>query len=215
MSQDTSLAALPADSLILKSYLALGDSYTIGQSVPEMARFPLQTVSMLLHDNILFAPPEIIARTGWTTGNLLNAIDITPPQKLSYDVVSLLIGVNNQYQHLNPAQYKDEFTILLNKAIQLAGNKKNHVFVLSIPDYGVTPFANGLDTAEIAAEIDEFNAINKSITLTNGCSYIDITALSRLAASYPTLVAGDGLHPSGDEYNKWALLLSKAISLAL
>lgn len=205
----------PADTSAPKTYLALGDSYTIGQSVAISGRFPVQTVELLSSDTIKLGPPEIIAQTGWTTANLLNQLNAVPPQKATYDIVSLLIGVNNQYQHLSLAQYRAEFTILLNKAIVFAGNKKNRVFVLSIPDYGVTPFASGSDRVQIAMEIDAFNAANKEITLASGCTYINITPSSRQAATDPSLVAADGLHPSGKEYYKWALLLSEAIRLVL
>ncbi|MBA3673921.1 MAG: hypothetical protein H0W75_03035 [Chitinophagaceae bacterium] len=127
-----------------KTYLALGDSYTIGQSVAEAERFPNQTVALLRAQNIKINDPKIIATTGWTTKNLIDALNATPPQN-NYDVVSLLIGVNNQYQGRSIDEYKTEFTLLLNRAIQYAANKPTHVFVLSIPDYSVTPFAQGSD----------------------------------------------------------------------
>ena len=136
-----------------KTYLALGDSYTIGQSVPEDGRYPVQTVNLLRLQNIQISDPDIIAVTGWTTTTLINALDNNTP-KNNYSVVSLLIGVNNQYQHRSVDEYKTEFTELLARSITYAGNNKNHVFVLSIPDYSVTPFAAGSDTAEIAKEIE-------------------------------------------------------------
>lgn len=196
------------------SWLALGDSYTIGESVSEDERFPAQTISLLKSDSLFFKAPEYIATTGWTTSNLLNAIANKNPQDF-FDVVTLLIGVNDQYQHLDTAGYRLRFTECLTKAIELAGNKKEHVFVLSIPDYSVTPFAANSDTAAISKEIDEFNAINKAITLSFDIFYIDITPLTREAKNDASLIAGDGLHPSGREYAKWAVLLAPKIEKIL
>ena len=191
-----------------KTYLALGDSYTIGQSVLEAERFPNQTVSILRTQGIKINDPKIIATTGWTTKNLIDALNAGPPQN-NYDVVSLLIGVNNQYQGRSIDEYKTEFTLLLNRAIQYAGNKPTHVFVLSIPDYSVTPFASGSDKAKIAAEIDQFNSENKKISLQLGVKYVDITPISR--ETDPALIAGDGLHPSGKQYKRWSDLLAPFI----
>ena len=196
-------------------YLALGDSYTIGQSVLVEERFPMQTAKNLTAASVNFLTPEIIARTGWTTGNLINAISATPPKRQTYDAVSLLIGVNNQYQHLSQDQYSTEFTTLLKTAIGYAGNNPKRVFVLSIPDYSVTPFASGSNKALIASQIDSFNTINLNIALQNGVHYLNITTSSREAAADPSLVATDGLHPSGKEYKKWANLLAPMIKAAL
>ena len=198
----------------LKSFLALGDSYTIGQSVREEERFPLQTVAKLKNLHFNFSAPDIIATTGWTTTDLINSLNSRPPQHI-YSVVSLLIGVNNQYQGKSLTQYKTEFTELLNRAIIYANNKPGHVFVLSIPDYSVTPFARGSDTVKIAKEIDDFNAANKEISFNAGVHYLDITSVSRQAKSDPALIAGDGLHPSGIQYEKWAELLTPLISDAI
>jgi len=197
------------------SYLALGDSYTIAQSVPAAESYPAQTVHILSAENIHFSDPEIIARTGWTTADLLNKISTDPPQRSTYDIVTLLIGVNNQYQHLSEEQYKIAFDTLLNKAIQYANNKKERVIVLSIPDYSVTPFAQGSDRAYIAAQIDLFNNINKTISLQAGVNYLDITAYTRMAATDQSLVAYDGLHPSGKEYGVWAKDLAEKIKAIL
>jgi lysophospholipase L1-like esterase len=206
----------PADTnAATKHFLALGDSYTFGQSVMVQDRFPMQTVKALTALSINFAAPEIFAKTGWTTSNLLNTINAIPPERLTYDAVSLLIGVNNQYQHLSQAQYSTEFTTLLTKAIGYAGNNAKRVFVLSIPDYSVTPFANGSNKALIASQIDSFNVINLNIALQYGVHYLNITTSSRQAASDPSLVATDGLHPSGKEYKKWADLLAPMIQAAL
>ena len=186
-----------------RSYLALGDSYTIGESVPESGRFPEQTVKLLSAKSFVFSPPQIIAKTGWTTGNLLNAIagaDLHPP----YDLVSLLIGVNNQYQGRSIDEYETEFELLLTKAIELAGKDTTRVVVFSIPDWGATPFASGRNREQISREIDAFNAVNKRITLNKNVQYIDITPGTREAINDPALVAADGLHPSAKEYARWA-----------
>lgn len=202
----------PAQQMITdslsKSYLALGDSYTIGESVAVNERFPAQTVALLKSHGIQAADPEYIARTGWTTANLQDAISKTR-LKTSYDLVSLLIGVNDQYQGMDTSVYRIRFTQLLQKAIQLSGNRVTHVFVVSIPDYGVTPFGGG--SAKISKEIDAFNTINKQVTLFYQVSYIDITPISREAANDQSLTAGDGLHPSGKQYQRWAAKLEAAM----
>lgn len=213
---DTAVVTLPADTASSpKTFLALGDSYTIGQSVTVADRFPVQTVALLNNLHIPFSQPEIIAQTGWTTANLLSAINSTPPSKPGYDIVSLLIGVNNQYQHRTQDEYRQQFTTLLERAIQYAGNKKNRVFVLSIPDYSVTPFASASNTALIASQIDSFNVINKAVALQYQVHYLNITEDTRQAAIYPSLIASDGLHPSGSEYAVWAAKLAPMIQLAL
>jgi len=192
------------------SYLALGDSYTIGQSVLSSENFPNQTVQLLNQQNYNFKSPEILATTGWTTDELQNNITsrtFTPP----YDFVSLLIGVNNQYRGRSVENYKPEFENLLKQAIQFAGGKADHVIVLSIPDWGVTPFANGRDKAQIAREIDDYNAANKNISETYKVTYIDITPWTREAATDLSLIAGDGLHPSAKEYARWAQKVFAAI----
>lgn len=197
--------ATPVDTS--KTYLALGDSYTIGQSVDTPGRYPVQAVNLLRQKGIRIKDADIIATTGWTTTNLINALNNHPP-KTNYSIVTLLIGVNNQYQHLSIDDYKIEFTELLNRSVSYAGNNKAHVIVLSIPDYSVTPFAAGADTAQIAKEIDEFNAANKTITLAAGIQYLDITPISREAKYNLQLIAGDGLHPSALQYEKWSGLLA-------
>lgn len=192
------------------TYLALGDSYTVGQSVPDYERFPVQTVELLRANNVIIKKTDIIAVTGWTTNDLLNALNTTPPED-NYSFVTLLIGVNNQYQGRTLDEYKTQFTELLNRSIAYAGNNRQHVFVLSIPDYSVTPFSGGVDTTRIAKEIDEFNAANKTISLNAGVNYIDITAVSREAKNDASLIAIDGLHPSGIQYKKWVDILVPAI----
>ncbi len=211
---DTTVITPPKKDTIY-SYLALGDSYTIGQSVAINERYPVKATELLFKDSIQFYPPEIIAQTGWTTANLLSRLNNKPPLKSTYDIVTLLIGVNNQYQGLSQDQYRADFEILLNKAIQYANYKKERVIILSIPDYSVTPFANGYDKKKIAAQIDSFNVINKEITLAKAITYIDITPSTREAAADANLVAYDGLHPSGKEYAKWAAWLAPLIKEAL
>jgi len=191
-----------------KTFLALGDSYTIGESVNSEEKFPNQTVALLRSQGIKVNDPKIIATTGWTTKNLIDAINASALSS-NYDIVTLLIGVNNQYQGRSIDEYKSEFILLLNRAIQYAGNKPSHVFVLSIPDYSITPFASGSDRAKIAAEIDQFNIENKKRSLQLGVNYVDITGVSRIPD--PTLVANDGLHPSGKQYKMWAELLAPVI----
>lgn len=186
-----------------KKYLALGDSYTIGQNVAETDRFPVQTKKWLVEQGFTMNDPQIIATTGWTTTNLRTAIAAQNPAG-PYDVVSLLIGVNDQYQWHDTIGYRERFLQLLNRSAQLAGGRTNRVFILSIPDYSVTPFGQSLDTALIRRQIDQFNAINKEVALQNNCNYLDITPSTREAANDPSLIATDGLHPSGKEYKKWS-----------
>ncbi|MGI8950741.1 MAG: SGNH/GDSL hydrolase family protein [Chitinophagaceae bacterium] len=196
------------------TYLALGDSYTIGESVAENQRFPAQTSALLQKENININSIKYIAKTGWTTIDLQNAINAQNLHQ-TFDIVSLLIGVNDQYQGMDSSEYRIRFTQLLQKSIQLASNKLSHVFVLSIPDYSVTPFAANSDTVRIRREIDEFNFINKQITLSYNISYINITPLTKNMKNDASLIASDGLHPSAKEYANWALLLSPVMKQIL
>jgi lysophospholipase L1-like esterase len=185
-------------------YLALGDSYTIGESVEEFERWPNQLADFLKAGGI---PTEvdIIARTGWTTKELwegIQAQQVVPP----YDLVSLLVGVNNQYRGYAINEYREQFVFLLNKAVGYARGNPKHVIVLSIPDWGVTPFARGHNLEKIARDIDTFNMVNQEETEKAGAFYIDITPLSREAVQDPALIASDGLHPSGKMYSEWAKL---------
>lgn len=191
------------------TWLVLGDSYSIGQGVTEAERFPAQTVSLLLQQGLAFQQPTYIATTGWTTGNLQNAINSINPNP--HTIVSLLIGVNDQYTSRDTTGYRQRFTQLLTKSIELARGKKQNVFVLSIPDYSVTPFAASNDTARIRLELDWFNNINRNVTDAYGCRYLDITAASREARYNRTLLASDGLHPSGLLYKQWADRLAPLI----
>jgi len=194
-----------------RSYLALGDSYTIGESVPEQESFPHQAADLLNKAGYAFNKPFIIAKTGWTTDELEQGIVQARPGN-SYDVVSLLIGVNNQYRGRSITEYAQQFEALLQQAIAFAGKRPEHVFVLSIPDWGATPFAEGRDRTQIATAIDAFNAVNKSIAAQYQVHYIDITPGTREAATDATLVTGDHLHPSGKEYNRWAQKLAEEVA---
>ena len=194
----------PAAAITSLTYLALGDSYTIGQSVDEEERYPVQ-----LGDRLLADPSNkevrIIARTGWTTQDLAFALDTTTDLRESYDLVSLLIGVNNQYQGRSLENYEVEFRDLLERAIGYAGYDTGRVFVISIPDYAYTTFGGGSIT--VSEEIDAFNAANKSITDEYGIQYFNITPISREGLNEPELVASDGLHPSGEQYRRWVDLM--------
>lgn len=191
-------------------YLALGDSYTIGEKVEEKDNFPNQTVQILNESKKGFEDPTIIAKTGWTTDELQEKL-AQVKLGIPYDIVTLLIGVNNQYRGRSVDEYAVQFEQLLQQAIVYAGGKKEHVIVLSIPDWGVTPFAADRDRKKIAEEIDLFNAINKKIAREYQVHYIDITPYTREATHDLTLVAEDGLHPSGIDYKRWAVLVAKKI----
>lgn len=186
-------------------YLALGDSYTIGESVPASDNFPAQLFQALKDKNVPVSSYKIIARTGWTTANLKAAIE-TSGLKDTFNLVSLLIGVNNQYQGKSIVEYKSEFIELANRAIQFAGGKKEHVFIVSIPDYGYTPFGEN-NQASISAQIKEFNAVNKQVSDSLGLKYYNITPISQRGLTEPDLVAGDGLHPSAKMYRLWVDLI--------
>jgi lysophospholipase L1-like esterase len=212
-NKNTEVVFTPTPVVSAKSYLALGDSYTIGQGVTSTERFPAQTATWLQQRGIIINALTYIATTGWTTTNLQNAIKTQNPGL--HDVVTLLIGVNDQYQTRDTTGYRQRFTALLIKSIELARGKKENVLVLSIPDYSVTPFASGSDTARIRKEIDWFNAINKSVTLGYNITYLDITTSTREARTNPALIATDGLHPSALEYKKWAERLGPILEAAL
>jgi len=207
--------ASPSSGGSEKKYLALGDSYTIGQGVPVAECYPVQTKDWLLANGIGgISNPQIIATTGWTTFALKAAIAAANPVG-PFDVVSLLIGVNDQYRGMDTAGYRIRFTELLLQSILLAGNLPSHVIVLSIPDYSVTPFARFSDTDKIRKEIDEFNEINKEVAIFYKTQYLDITPSTREAINNPDLVCADGLHPSGIEYKKWAARLGVLMKTVL
>ncbi|TAM58285.1 MAG: SGNH/GDSL hydrolase family protein [Rhodanobacter sp.] len=182
-------------------YLALGDSYTIGEAVAAHERWPAQLVRHLRRGGAAIGEPHIVATTGWTTDELALGIDaatLTPP----YDLVSLQIGVNNQYRGRSAGDYRRQFASLLARAIALAGHHAARVVVVSIPDWGVTRFARelGRDSAHVADELDVYNVIARDETARAGARFVDVTAISR---RHPELVAADGLHPSAAQYALW------------
>jgi len=189
-------------------FLALGDSYTIGQSVSVNENWPNQFSFALTYKGFNVQETKIIAQSGWRTDNLKSAISQQQPLN-GYNLVSLLIGVNNQYQGGNIQTYMQEFEELLITAIQLAGNSPGHVFVLSIPDYAYTPFGNG--NKLISSQIDQYNVINRQIAEAHHVKYIDITPISRNGLVQPDLVASDGLHPSGKMYSLWVQEIMKSV----
>src|SRR5579859_5404602 len=186
-------------------FLALGDSYTIGESVSPAERWPVQLTALLRRQGHALDEPQIIATTGGTTDELAAGIERAAPRG-PFELVSLLIGVNNQYRGRDLAEYAAQFEALLRRAIQLAGGQPRRVLVLSIPDWGPTPFAGGRDRAAIGRAIDQFNAVNADAARRAGARYVDVTPISRQAASDAALIAGDGLHPSGKMYAEWARL---------
>jgi len=212
------LSALLATLMLVMTpsprFLALGDSYTIGESVAVSERWPVQLARQLRNKGIDVADPQIIAKTGWTTDQLSSAIDAAKPNG-PYGLGTLLIGVNNQYRGLDAGQYRKEFAALLQRAIAFAGGNPKRVVVVSIPDWGVTPYATGRDRAKIAAEIDHFNAINAAETKRACARYADVTPVSRRAATEATLVAPDGLHPSAAMYGQWVTVILPQAEAAL
>ncbi|WP_158756078.1 SGNH/GDSL hydrolase family protein [Dyella sp. S184] len=182
-------------------YLALGDSYTIGEAVPAQQRWPAVLVQRLRRAGVVIDDPSIIAVTGWTTDELALGMDATPLAP-PYNLVSLQIGVNNQYRGRPAGEYRTQFASLLARAVALAGGRAARVVVVSIPDWGVTHFAHeqGRDRAQIARELDVYNAIARDETARAGAHFVDITGISR---RYPVLVASDGLHPSAAQYALW------------
>jgi lysophospholipase L1-like esterase len=184
------------------SYLALGDSYTIGESVTEDQRWPAQLAKSLSSNGVAVSNPQIIAKTGWTTDELKTKI-VSENITKKYDLVSLLIGVNNQYRGRSVEEFRKEYADLLETAIQFSGNRPQYVFVVSIPDWGVTPFGRNSPKKSISEQIDLFNAIKKEETEKRGILFVDITPISRQAINDPSLIAEDGLHPSGKMYQLW------------
>ena len=186
-------------------YLALGDSYTIGEAVTPSARWPNQLVDALrpgLHDGDSLAAAQIVATTGWTTADLKQGMDGAGLDTTAWDLVSLLIGVNNQFQGLPIEDYAQEFDELLDAAIGLAGGDKARVFVLSIPDYGYTPFGQA-NQLSISTALQAFNDTCRTRTSAKGVVHFNITDISQQWPDTPGLVAVDGLHPSGLQYSLW------------
>ncbi len=193
-------------------YLALGDSYTIGESVAEKDRYPNQLAERLKQQIIPISYLKNIAKTGWTTDELQKGIADAALKDSTFDLVSLLIGVNNQYRNRSVENYKIEFKELLNEAIKRAKGQKNRIFVVSIPDYAYTPFGGGRES--ISQGIDVYNAANEAICRAEGITYINITPISRNGLKDPLLVAGDQLHPSGKQYTLWVeLMLPEVVKL--
>lgn len=195
------------------SYLALGDSYTIGEAVASDKSWPSVLSHRLTERGVAVKLDKIIATTGWTTDELADAINEDQEIKKSYDLVSLLIGVNNQYRGYGIIQYENEFKVLLEKAIELAGKKSKNVFVVSIPDYGVTPFvkSNNKNAALIAKELKDYNERARNIATQYGVCFLDITPISLKAAWDTDYVAKDGLHPSAKMYSEWAEYIEPVI----
>lgn len=185
------------------SYLALGDSYTIGESVGDDERYPVQLTEELRSRGIDMLDPVVIATTGWTTLDLKSAMEKAELKGRTFGLVSLLIGVNDQYQGKIFEEYEPNFRMLLESAIALAGGNPEKVFVISIPDYAFTPFGQQRNTEKITRELNAYNATNKLIVDQYNVSYFDITPISRLGLEDPTLVAADGLHPSAEMYRRW------------
>ena len=187
-------------------FLALGDSYTIGEGVAENDRWPVQLATRLQNEGVDIGEPTIIARTGWTSSELLAGIDRAKPGGV-FQLVSLQIGVNNQYRGLSENEFLKELQKLLEFAVEFASGDTSRVLVLSIPDWGVTPFAEGRDRAAIAAEIDRYNALQRREAERLNCHFIDVTSLSRKATHDHALLASDGLHPSAKMYRDWTTLV--------
>ncbi|MGS1077579.1 SGNH/GDSL hydrolase family protein [Pseudoxanthomonas beigongshangi] len=188
-------------------YLALGDSYTIGESVPESGRWPVQLAAALRNEGVPLADPRIIAATGWTTDELDAAITAQEPLG-AHDFVSLLIGVNNQYRGRDVEEYRVQFAALLWRTIGFAGNRPERVLVLSIPDWGVTPYATkeGRDATLVARELDAHNEAARQACAQRGVAFVDITAVSRTRGAETAMLADDGLHPSAAMYAEWTRL---------
>lgn len=184
------------------TYLALGDSYTIGESVDESGRWPVQLAQQLTINGQPVDVPTIIARTGWTTNDLQDALAVAD-LKAPYDMVSLLIGVNNQFRGYDFSQYEREFVALLDQAIGLAGGDPGKVFVVSIPDYGLTPFGSRYNPERIARELDQYNDYAQSKAEERSVRFYNITPISREADTNPELIATDNLHPSAEMYRRW------------
>jgi lysophospholipase L1-like esterase len=210
---ETFLASTTSQPTELR-YLALGDSYTIGEGVPESGRWPMQLANALRNDGIPMSDPRIIAQTGWTTDELDAAID-TALVFPEYDLVSLLVGVNNQYRGRDVAEYRTQFTSLLERAIGFAQGRRERVLVLSIPDWGVTPFARGLarDVRQVANEIDAFNAAALETCIRRGVVFVDITGVSRQRGVEAEMLVDDGLHPSALMYAEWTRLALPAVRM--
>lgn len=203
----------PAPNLPVR-YLALGDSYTIGEGVPEQGRWPVQLAALLRGEGWNVEPPRIVARTGWTVRDLLDALDNARPQG-PFQLVTVLIGVNDQYRGRPPEVLRAGLRELLPRALELAGGHAPRVVVVTIPDWGVTRFARGQDRAAVAASIDAFNAVVREEAAQAGLTVVDVTALSRQAGSDAAYLVEDGLHPSAKAYGEWARAILPAARAAV
>jgi lysophospholipase L1-like esterase len=195
-------------------FLALGDSYTIGEGVLEQERWPNHLARLLRATGIEIDDPHIVARTAWTTDELSDAMDADRPLG-PYNLVSLLVGVNDQYRSRPVRSFADGFQVLLRRAITCAGRRPSCVIAISIPDWGATPFAEGRDRALISREVEAYNARGEELASAAAVRWVDITGITRRMQSEPALVATDGLHPSGEMYRLWAELLLPDATAAL
>lgn len=194
--------------------LALGDSYTIGEAVEPDDRWPVRLAEMLSARGVRMAPPTIVARTGWTTDELTAGI-ATAGLAGFFDLVTLLIGVNDQYRGRGVDEFRLNLRVLIARALAFAGERADRVIVLSIPDWGVTPFARERDRSRVATEIDLFNTVVRDEAARAGARFVDVTAISRRAASEPGFVAPDELHPSAAMYAEWARVMLPVAGAAL
>ncbi len=192
----------------MKKYLALGDSYTIGESLDLSENFPNQFCSLMTQNERPFDTPQIIAKTGWTSDELMAAIAEIKPN-FDYDLVTLLVGVNNQFRSKNIDDYYWQFYCLLCQAILFANSTPEHVIVLSIPDWGLTPFNKDRDKALVSGEIDRYNSLNRELSHAFGVKYLDITHSTRMHANDSSYLASDSLHYSAKEYAEWAHQIAK------
>lgn len=195
-------------------FLALGDSYTNGEGVAEEERWPSQLVALLGQQDIHLTDVQIVAQTAWTADELADAIDQTKP-KGPFDVVTLMVGVNDQYRNRPVASFAPEFEQLLARAVGFAGRRPSRVIAISIPDWGATPFAEGRDRARIAREIEAYNERARELAARAGVIWVDVTTETRAMQLDPSLVTADGLHPSGAMYARWAALLAPIVRGAL
>lgn len=191
------------NNTIQYSYLALGDSYTIGTSINTRNNYPSQLIDSLAKRNYKIDNFDLLATNGWTTTNLIDALDNALFKSKTYDIVTLLIGVNNQYQNKDFEIFESEFTTLIDRAINFANRDANKVVVISIPDYSVTPIVANTEKDLVAQEIKKYNFRKKEITKSKGVTFINITPISQLAANDNTLLASDNLHPSAKMYSLW------------